>query len=168
MAECMPLVYNVVNFREEEQMAKLFYQEANNYFLDRFLIAQEKKYFSALSEIKSGLKSGHWMWYIFPQIEGLGRTSTSNFYGIKGLEEAKEYLNHPILGSRLREITNELLLFEGSDAEQIFGFPDCLKLRSSMTLFNLVDDSEDNIFLRVIDKFYEGQKDEKTLERLIV
>lgn len=131
--------------------------------LERFVIAQEKKYLLALEEIKSGLKTGHWMWFVFPQVEGLGRTSTSNFYGIKGLDEAKEYLNHQILGPRLKEITNELLLLEGLDAEQIFGFPDCLKLRSSMTLFNLVDDTEDNLFRRVLVKFYDGQSDDKTL-----
>ena len=130
--------------------------------LERFVIAQEKKYLIALEEIKSGFKRGHWMWFIFPQVEGLGRTNTSNFYGIKGLEEAKEYLNHQILGPRLKEITNELLLLNGSEAEQIFGFPDCLKLRSSMTLFNLVNDTEDNLFLRVLDRFYDGQSDDKT------
>lgn len=134
--------------------------------LERFVIAQEKKYLIALEEIKSGFKRGHWMWFIFPQVEGLGRTNTSNFYGIKGLEEAKEYLNHQILGPRLKEITNELLLLNGSEAEQIFGFPDCLKLRSSMTLFNLVDDTEDNLFLRVLDRFYDGQSDDKTLDLL--
>lgn len=134
--------------------------------LERFVIAQEKKYLIALEEIKSGFKRGHWMWFIFPQVEGLGRTNTSNFYGIKGLEEAKEYLNHQILGPRLKEITNELLLLNVSEAEQIFGFPDCLKLRSSMTLFNLVDDTEDNLFLRVLDRFYDGQSDDKTLDLL--
>ena len=131
--------------------------------LERFVIAQEKKYLIALEEIKSGFKRGHWMWFVFPQVEGLGRTNTFNFYGIKGLEEAKEYLNHQILGPRLKEITNELLLLNGSEAEQIFGFPDCLKLRSSMTLFNLVNDTEDNLFLRVLDRFYDGQSDDKTL-----
>ena len=130
--------------------------------LERFVLAQEKKYLIALEEIKSGFKRGHWMWFIFPQVEGLGRTNTSNFYGIKGLEEAKEYLNHQILGPRLKEITNELLLLNVSEAEQIFGFPDCLKLRSSMTLFNLVNDTEDNLFLRVLDRFYDGQSDDKT------
>ena len=134
--------------------------------LERFVLAQEKKYLIALEEIKSGFKRGHWMWFIFPQVEGLGRTNTSNFYGIKGLEEAKEYLNHQILGPRLKEITNELLLLNVSEAEQIFGFPDCLKLRSSMTLFNLVDDTEDNLFLRVLDRFYDGQSYDKTLDLL--
>lgn len=136
------------------------------YNLERFVKAQEQDYEFALNEIKSGTKFGHWMWYIFPQMEGLGRTNRSNFYGIKSLEEAKEYLNHPILGVRLIEITNELLQFEGSDAELIVGFPDCLKLRSSMTLFDLVDDSENELFKRVLKKFYNGQLDDKTLELL--
>ncbi len=134
--------------------------------LERFVIAQEQDYLIALEEIKSGLKIKHWMWYIFPQLYGLGKSGTSKLYAISGLEEAKEYLNHPVLGSRLKEITNELLLLEELDAEQIFGFPDCLKLQSSMTLFNLVDESEVGIFKKVLEKYYNGQFDNNTIELL--
>jgi uncharacterized protein (DUF1810 family) len=134
--------------------------------LERFISAQENKYSIALSEIKSGLKSSHWMWYIFPQLIGLGNSYKSEFYGINGLQEAKEYINHPILGIRLREITRELLSLNGNDAEEIVGFPDCLKLKSSMTLFNLVDESEDKLFKSVLDKYYNGEYDEQTLELL--
>ena len=134
--------------------------------LERFISAQENKYSIALSEIKSGLKSSHWMWYIFPQLIGLGTSYKSEFYGINGLQEAKEYINHPILGIRLREITRKLLSLNGNDAEEIVGFPDCLKLKSSMTLFNLVDESEDKLFKSVLDKFYNGESDEQTLELL--
>lgn len=107
------------------------------------------------------------MWYIFPQLIGLGNSYKSEFYGINGLQEAKEYINHPILGIRLREITRELLSLNVNDTEEIVGFPDCLKLKSSMTLFNLVDESEDKLFKSVLDKYYNGESDEHTLELLI-
>jgi uncharacterized protein (DUF1810 family) len=137
----------------------------NNYNLQRFLDAQENDYAIALSEIKNGAKQSHWMWYIFPQILGLGYTSTSIQYGIKDLDEATAYLNHEILGKRLIEISNALLALETNDAREIFGSPDNLKLRSCMTLFSLVPGA-DKVFQQVLDKFFNGRKDEKTLQLL--
>jgi uncharacterized protein (DUF1810 family) len=134
--------------------------------LNRFLEAQERKYDIALSEIKSGKKKRHWMWYIFPQIIGLGYSLAADYYAIKNIDEAKEYLNHPVLGNRLREISNELLKLAESDANAIFGYPDDLKLKSSMTLFMQVEECDDNIFKKVIDKFFNGELDDKTLSIL--
>ena len=131
--------------------------------LNRFLKAQENNYEQALSEIKSGRKRSHWMWYIFPQYKGLGFSETSKHYSIQDLNEARDYLNHPILGSRLKQITNELLLIDENNANKIFGSPDDLKLKSSMTLFVSVDTSEEKPFNKVLDKFFNGCFDEKTL-----
>lgn len=131
--------------------------------LDRFLTAQENSFEKAVAEIKMGRKRSHWMWYVFPQFKGLGFSKTSAFYAIKSLEEAMEYLNHPILGPRILQITNELLLLTENDAYIIFGNPDCFKLKSSMTLFSMVDASEERIFRKVLDKFFNGELDEKTL-----
>ena len=137
----------------------------NDYNLERFTEAQETDYAIALSEIQRGKKRSHWMWYIFPQLLGLGYTSVSIEYAIKNLEEAKYYLQHEILGKRLIEISNALLKLETNDAHAIFGSPDDLKLRSSMTLFSLVPEA-DLVFQLVLDKFYNGKKDEKTLQLL--
>lgn len=123
---------------------------------------QAQDYELALSEIKSGRKVNHWMWYIFPQYKGLGFSQTSKFYEIIDLDEAKEFLNHPILGSRLREISTELLNLKENDANKIFGSPDDLKLKSCMTLFNFIDETENTIFKKVLDKFFSGQLDSKT------
>ena len=131
--------------------------------LKRFLDAQEADYDIALSEIKSGRKQSHWMWFIFPQIEGLGFSSTSKFYAIKDLNEAKEFLEHPVLGSRLNRICNELLKLNSNDARKIFGSPDDLKLKSSMTLFSLVQNANP-VFQLVLEKFFDGVKDQKTLQ----
>lgn len=131
--------------------------------LQRFLTAQEKDYPIALSEIKSGRKQSHWMWYIFPQIEGLGFSETSKYYAIESIHEAKEFLDHPVLGSRLIEICNALLNLEANDPYKIFGSPDDMKLHSSMTLFSSSSDP-DPIFQKVLDKFFNGEKDEKTLQ----
>lgn len=136
-----------------------------DYNLERFLDAQKNDYATALSEIKNGKKESHWMWYIFPQAMGLGYTSTSIHYSIKDLDEAKAYLDHPVLGKRLIEITNTALKLETNDARQVFGSPDNLKLKSSMTLFSLVPDA-DKVFEKVLDKFFDGKKDEKTLQLL--
>lgn len=133
------------------------------YDLERFLKAQEADYNGALNEIKSGQKQGKWMWYVFPQIKGLGHSYNSEFYGISSKEEAKAYLEHPVLGVRLREITQALLDCSNS-AEDILGYPDVLKVRSCMTLFDLV--SPDDIFNDVLYKFYEGQRCDKTIWRL--
>lgn len=131
--------------------------------LNRFIKAQENSYEEALSEIKSGRKRSHWMWYIFPQFKGLGFSETSKYYSIKDLDEAKRYLNHPILGERLKLITKELLALNENNANKVFGSPDDLKLKSSMTLFAAINTSEENIFNAVLDKYFNGQTDNKTL-----
>ncbi len=131
--------------------------------LSRFIKAQEYDYDRALREIRSGRKRSHWMWYIFPQIQGLGFSSTAQYYAIRDLEEAKEYLAHPVLGARLREISSALLELDGLSAHEIFGYPDDLKLRSSMTLFRLAD-LECDIFEKVIDKYYDGVPDARTVD----
>lgn len=130
------------------------------YDLDRFLSAQEHSYDQALAEIRSGRKCSHWMWYIFPQLKGLGMTDTANYYGIDGLEEAKVYMQHPVLGARLIEISEALLALEETDPEEIFGYPDYLKCCSCMTLFEKVSDNP--VFGAVLDKFYSGKRDQKT------
>lgn len=132
--------------------------------INRFITAQENSYEQALAEIISGSKKSHWMWYIFPQYRGLGYSNTSKFYAIKNLNEAKEYLGHSILGNRLREITNALLKLENTNANRIFGSPDDLKLKSCMTLFSVTEDDDDNIFNRVIEKYFDNYMDEKTLK----
>ena len=133
--------------------------------LERFIKAQEGSYETALSEIKNGKKISHWMWYIFPQLKGLGRSSTAVFYGINGFEEAEAYLKHPVLGNRLIEISNELLELPGDDAHKIFGSPDDMKLRSSMTLFSLLP-NRDSVFDLVLQKFFRGEKDKRTIDIL--
>ncbi len=138
---------------------------ADPYDLNRFLRAQEDDYDRALAEIRGGRKRSHWMWYIFPQIDGLAFSSTSKFYAIKSVEEAKAYLAHPILGPRLLECAEAALAVEGRSAKEIFGSPDDLKLRSCATLFASVSPSG-SVFERVLDKYYEGQRDDKTLELL--
>lgn len=132
--------------------------------LERFIKAQEHDYQTALAEVRAGYKCSHWMWYIFPQLKGLGFSSTAQFYGINGKEEAKAYLEHPVLGARLREITSVLLTLGGKSAVEIFGHTDAMKLRSSMTLFNAVAD--DDLFQKVLDKYYGGKPDDITLAML--
>lgn len=131
--------------------------------LSRFLKAQDNTYDEALKEIKSGRKRSHWMWYVFPQIRGLGFTDTSKYYAIRDLKEAQEYLEHPILGNRLIEISKALLELKTRDAFAVFGSPDEMKLKSSMTLFSLVPKA-DPIFKEIINAFYDGEKDESTLQ----
>ena len=131
--------------------------------LSRFILAQEKAYEQALAEIKAGRKTSHWMWYIFPQFRGLGFSETSRYYAIRDIREARDFLAHPVLGARLRQLANELLKLAGSDAGQVFGSPDDLKLRSSMTLFAFVDSSEERPFDQVLEKYFGGRFDEKTM-----
>lgn len=131
--------------------------------LDRFLKAQEADYALALSEIKSGQKRSHWMWYIFPQFKDLGYSYNAKYYAINSLEEAKDYLYHSVLGYRIKEISNELLLLKEDSIGYILGSPDDKKLQSSMTLFAEVDQSEGNVFMKVIHQYYNGRLDEKTL-----
>lgn len=133
--------------------------------LQRFLDAQKNTYSDALSEIRNGKKQSHWMWFIFPQVQGLGNSEYARRYAIKDLEEATEYLNHPDLRVRLVEISNAMLQVNHNNATTILGKPDDMKLHSSMTLFSLVDGS-DPIFEQVLKKFFDGKKDEKTLKIL--
>ncbi len=133
--------------------------------LNRFVEAQSGVYERALAELKRGEKRSHWMWFIFPQIDGLGRSSTARFYAIKSADEAKAYLNHPELGPRLIECSKVLLQSQGLSASDIFGFPDDLKLRSSMTLFASVAEPA-SVFARVLGQYFEGQPDPRTLELL--
>lgn len=137
------------------------------YDLDRFVNAQDSEtytYADALNEIKEGHKQGHWIWYVFPQIKGLGHSYKSEFYGISSKEEAKVYLEHPILGKRLRDITQALLDCNNPSAFNILGFPDVLKVQSCMTLFDMV--SPCDIFNNVLDRYYEGKRCEKTIKRM--
>ena len=137
----------------------------NNKELVRFLDAQNKLYLSALSEIKKGKKESPWMWFIFPQIKGLGSCDTSKFYEIKNADEAIAFLEHPILGKHLIEITAELIKTGEKTAEDIFGNPDNEKLQSCMTLFASIQNSEP-IFEEVLDKYFDGSSDFHTLQLL--
>ena len=131
--------------------------------LNRFLEAQETKYNDALSEIKNGRKLTHWMWYIFPQIAGLGFTDFNVFYAIQNKEEATQYRNHPFVGKRLIEITKVVVEINDKTALEIFGKPDERKLKSSMTLFSILN-NPNPIFQQVLDKYYNSMKDENTLQ----
>lgn len=133
--------------------------------LDRFIRAQEYNYSDALKEIKNGKKTTHWMWYVFPQIKGLGKSDTAKWYAIKDLQEAKDYLNNEILSNRLEQICKALLELDCNDAYKIFGSPDDMKLKSSMTLFEIAA-PENKIFKRVLDKYFNGERDQKTLKLL--
>lgn len=133
--------------------------------LKRFVDAQKQDYDIALAEVKNGRKQSHWMWYIFPQIQGLGFSSTSKFYAIKDIAEAEEFLKHPVLGNRLVAICNELIKLKSDNANRIFGSPDDLKLKSSMTLFAALANTN-AVFDTVLQKFFNGEKDNQTL-RLI-
>jgi uncharacterized protein (DUF1810 family) len=133
--------------------------------LDRFVIAQESIFKQVLSELRAGAKMGHWMWFVFPQIRGLGRSPTSIEYAISSLDEAQAYLQHPVLGPRLKECTQVVLDVDGRSATDIFGTPDDVKFRSSMTLFAQVS-RDDDIFHRALQKYFEGVSDQLTLGRL--
>lgn len=138
---------------------------ADPFDLARFTDAQDPVYSSVVSELGSGRKRTHWMWYVFPQVEGLGLSDTSKRYAIRSLEEAQRYLEHPVLGARLRECAEAVLAVEGRWASEIFGSPDDVKLQSSMTLFALVA-GRDSLFARVLDKYFSGKQDGETLRRL--
>lgn len=130
--------------------------------LTRFLTAQQSTYPKALAEIKLGQKQSHWMWYVFPQIAGLGFTDYNIFYAIKDMQEAISFLKNPILGQRLIEISKELLKIENKTALEIMGKPDTKKLKSCITLFSVLPNT-DSVFKSVLDKFYQGETDEKTI-----
>ena len=133
--------------------------------LSRFTSAHEYSFQAALKEIRSGRKNGHWMWFIFPQIQGLGETGTSHLYAIRNLDEAAAFLRDPYLGGNLIEISRALLELKTNNVYDVLPRPDNLKLRSSMTLFSLVPGA-DPVFQEVLDKFYGGKRDGKTLKKL--
>jgi uncharacterized protein (DUF1810 family) len=129
--------------------------------LERFVAAQEGVYEGALRELRQGRKTGHWIWFIFPQLAGLGRSEMSRFYGIESLAEARAYLEHPILGNRLRESVGAVLATRGSTAEEIFGSLDAMKVRSSMTVFHRAAPDEP-LFTEMLERFYVGITDDAT------
>ena len=133
--------------------------------LGRFVSAQARDYEIAREELRNGRKRTHWIWYIFPQVDGLGYSANSKFYAIKSKAEAQKYLEHPLLGARLLECANILLKLEGRSASEILGSPDDLKLKSSMTLFAAVQ-SQEPAFARVLDKYFQGKRDITTIELL--
>lgn len=133
--------------------------------LSRFLDAQASIYADVQAELRQGFKRGHWMWFIFPQLRGLGRSETAQFYAIRSREEAASYLAHPTLGERLRECTELVLAIPGKDVHAIFGSPDDLKFRSSMTLFGVIAPGE-SVFRRALQKYFGGQPDQATLALL--
>lgn len=133
--------------------------------LRRFVEAQDRVYDTVLAELRAGRKRSHWIWFVFPQLRGLGTSPTAMHYGISSLEEARAYLAHEVLGPRLRECARLVSRIEGASAADVFGWPDNLKVRSSMTLFSLTtDDNAD--FRAVLDRFYDGEADPVTVERL--
>ena len=137
----------------------------DKYNLERFVSRQKDSYNTAYKELSQGMKQSHWMWWIFPQIIGLGMTSISKEYSIKSIEEARAFLDHPYLGKNLKEICKVLLDTKSNDASYVMGYPDDLKLCSSMTLF-IEADPEEKLFQQVLDKFFNGRKDSRTLNIL--
>ncbi len=137
----------------------------DRYNLTRFLDAQNKLYPTALGEVKNGQKKSHWMWFVFPQLKGLGHSATAKFYGIDGIDEAKAYFLHPVLSKNLIEISSALVDTKGKSASEIFGSPDDHKLRSCMTLFANLPNA-DPVFKDVLDKYFAGKPDELTLKIL--
>lgn len=135
------------------------------YCLQRFVNAQQNDYAQALQEITRGRKESHWMWYIFPQIQGLGRSATSQFYAIQDLDEARAFLAHPYLGDHLRQICQVLMQLDTDNATAVFGRPDDMKLRSSMTLFACAA-GKPSVFYDVLDKYFGGRMDQRTKQIL--
>jgi uncharacterized protein (DUF1810 family) len=133
--------------------------------LQRFVTAQNPVYEEVCAELRDGRKQGHWMWFIFPQLRGLGHSQMATAFGIASRDEAEAYLNHPVLGTRLRECTQLVNLLEGRSIGQILGYPDDLKFRSSMTLFARVA-ADTEVFKQALEKYFEGEPDPLTLERL--
>ena len=136
---------------------------ADPFDLDRFVQAQEPVFDTALAELKAGRKQSHWMWFVFPQLRGLGFSSMAQRYGIGSLDEARAYLAHPVLGPRLRLCTRTVLEVEGRSLNAILGSPDDMKFRSSMTLFTLAAGDEDSVFREALDHYCDGRMDDRTL-----
>ena len=139
--------------------------EIDRFNLARFVEAQERDYERALSELKAGRKRSHWMWYVFPQLEGLGSSPTSRYFAVRNVEEAAAYLAHPVLGPRLVQVSEAVLQLEGRSATDVFGSPDDMKLRSSATLFAAVS-PEGSVFHRIVEKYFDGRADDRTLALL--
>ena len=137
------------------------------YDLQRFVDAQDRggTYDRALQELRDGRKTSHWMWFVFPQIAGLGRSPTAQRYAISSLDEARAYLAHPVLGPRLREAAQLAVAVPGRTASEVFGYPDDLKLRSSMTLFARAA-PDDSVFTEVLDRYFGGDPDPRTVDLL--
>ena len=138
---------------------------ADPHDLQRFMDAQAPVFEQACAELRQGRKTGHWMWFIFPQVEGLGHSATARRFAIASRAEAEAYLNHPLLGPRLRDCTRLVVLVEGRSAHQIFGSPDDLKFRSCLTLFSRVA-ADNEIFARALQKYFGGEPDPLTLEKI--
>lgn len=137
----------------------------SEYDLKRFIEPNTNDYDTALSEIREGSKKSHWIWYIFPQLKGLGKSYNSEYYGLLNADEARKYLNHPLLGKHLTEITEALLELKGNDPVKVMGRIDALKLKSSMTLFAEVSE-KGSVFHQVLDKYFNGERDELTLSMI--
>jgi len=151
----------------QQQEEIILVEAADPYDLNRFVQAQACDYARALDEVRKGKKQTHWMWYIFPQYDGLGITSESKTYAIKSVAEAKAYLSHPILGQRLIECCEAAVAVDGKSASEIFGFPDDVKLRSCATLFAVVS-SAGSVFARLLAKYFDGMRDEKTVHLMAI
>ncbi len=139
---------------------------SQSFDLEKFVAAQASTYRLAESELAAGRKRTHWMWFIFPQIHGLGSSSMARHFAISGMAEAKAYLAHPVLGERLRHCTELAIAAGTKGVEEIFGYPDDLKFHSSMTLFAEADEQEESVFARALARFFDGRKDAATLARL--
>jgi len=135
----------------------------DDFDLERFVTAQAPVFETVLAELRAGCKRSHWMWFVFPQLRGLGHSSTARFYGISSIEEARAYLAHPLLGPRLDLCTRIVVTSESSSLHAIFGSPDDMKFRSCVTLFSLATDNSDNPFRHALHRWCEGQPDEQTL-----
>jgi len=140
--------------------------KSDPYDLERFVTAQSPVFDEVCAQLRRGRKTGHWMWFVFPQLQGLGYSAMAWHFGISSLAEAKAYLKHPILGLRLQECTRLVNLIEGRSIDQIFGYPDNLKFRSSMTLFAQIT-IENQVFSEALKKYFHGREDPRTLERLL-
>lgn len=139
--------------------------DTDQFRLGRFLEAQERSYAQALAELRAGRKQSHWIWYVFPQLRGLGLSSASERYGLSGLAEARAYLAHPVLGSRLRESIHAMLAHDRSSAQSVLGGLDAAKFRSCLTLFALADPAEQE-FSVALERFFDGERDPSTLDLL--
>lgn len=139
--------------------------DSDPFDLQRFVKAQDPVFATVLTELRDGRKRSHWMWFVFPQLRDLGRSPTAQLYGIAGLDEAQAYLAHPILGNRLAQATETVLAVQGRTLHEIFGSPDDLKFRSSMTLFTQAAEGED-LYRKALDRFCDGRPDDATLKLL--